>query len=845
MFFYHIVEGDFLFISNQKIIIDSAIERLFVDKCRALLIKGKSGVGKSYVLKEVEKVVLQKHNTQVFYISGDKYFSNRKYYPFLAFMKAIYADDNSKLMKDIIESELKTAIPTAIKTVPAVGDLLSVITDVGLSSKQKLFDTRQQIYTSDEIQFLMKLEYVTQGKNALFFLEDIQYWDLESLKFLSLLLTIDKHDVTLEKALFIATYKTEGGSTRESAQILNDIIKQLAGSSLTVNPIRHSEYGEVLYNFGLKSRLLNETVDAIFSITNGHLQMTRDIIQSANDHINDPEIFLKIIEEQDVQKIIEDRLLAYGATGAMIDEMLKFGSLFGQSFSVYEIQSILVKEEAEVRHLVNQANNLYLINKTSNGASFVHEVIREIFKKKTDEKQYKYYKSFSEALKLLRPSDFLDRAESLLKAGSYNEAAVLYVLDYLKKARLQDSVLVSDNIFDFFVNNSDHRDYYSSMASAYDFYYRLEYDACIDELNSINDIFDSVLIAEKYYLMSITYSKYFDADSRNKAIEVLLPYCDKSNLNNETEIWQRIMSALMIAYVHNNKVAEAKKIERALMYDLSIQAKYDINAAAKLNIIRRKSSSIHTPNIACKFIAKSIAFFGPKDNLINDYPFDVKEYYMALTNYAANSLCSGNYMDGYIKAGEALRLPASNKRITFERIFMPFNNYVISGLMAKKITLPNAYSYLEKISDMRNVKDVDKIIIDVNLAILNALLGNMDSSLTILSIQKTKIDANRSVEFFYKNLVYSNYIALLYLHNRYSGIHKEAEGFLTEILKTENPYWIKRATALLNTIKSEFHAKNSIDWFDNALSLNNENSSIWHFYSRGFLFGELEYWSES
>jgi hypothetical protein len=81
--------------------------------------------------------------------------------------------------------------------------------------------------------------------------------------------------------------------------------------------------------------------------------------------------------------------------------------------------------------------------------------------------------------------------------------------------------------------------------------------------------------------------------------------------------------------------------------------------------------------------------------------------------------------------------------------------------------------------------------------------------------------------------------------NKLDNIYDEAGKFHKELLITENPYWIKRALLFNDIVATGFTPKSSLDWFNNAFQSTDSTSQISHFYTRGFLFGEMEYWSES
>jgi len=829
-----------MLISNQEYALNTILEKLSNPNDRFCLLKGDSGTGKTFVIQLVANF-FSKKNFFIYSLYGDRYSWNRDFYPFKNFFASQFSE-RKKYLKMVIPNTSSNFATDAIKSIPVVGELISALTREGINLKNKITNMKHSIFNEEERDILQKLEYLEDAKESLFIIEDLQYWDTPSINFIyQLVKNIDTCDFMPKSKFLISINSSYDISNMDSTKKLFEFFFT---RQITLNTVSRDEFTSVFKIFIANLKPSEHLIDAIYSLCKGHLQLAKELAITIDGHNEDDLSY--ILEKDKVKQFIEERLYALGAEGKTIDEMLKYASIFGISFKYREIQYVLNVNEIKVRQMIKQANQLYLVNSTNEGAIFVHEIIRELFLKKTEIDIIGYYGAYSDAIKILYPGNYLLRGESLLKAGLLQDAGEMFLLQKIKNVRTGKSVAILAEKYISIVDSLGIHDYENNIIKAYKFYALEEYDKCLICLESIEDINRPSLLAEKYYLMSISYSKYIDNENRKNAIDCLLPYID--SITYEFEIWQRLCSALLIAYIHSNMIDSAKEIEKKLMYELSKRIDYDIDSLIDLNILRRKSSSIHFPKTALQFIKKSVEFFGPRNFDTNGlHPFDIKEYYMSLTNYVAMSLVSGNFIDGYQKSLALINLPNRHKDIHFQRLQIPMNNYILISYFSNQLSLNQSLHHMQELAKNKDMQDVDKMVIETNLAIFLALSEEIDASKEILTKLKNKIEQHQFLESFYYNLIQSNYASLIYLLNE----REEALKIIQDLSKytkkycINDGYTIKRTSAIYQTMSNNISYSNALSWFNDAIAIYPENDSSWKYFGKGFIFGELEFWSDS
>lgn len=801
------------------------------------MIGGVSGTGKSFLLSCIESK--NKNTATIYKLEGDYYLRSRDFYPFLKFINSMYLNDKTIVQKKIIEDGVKNTTNELGSLSPLGNDFLSAcITELSTINKKKR-ELYNFIFDKEELDILFPLEYFCKKeKNIIFLIDDLQYWDKKSLRLLYTLIQQQGNEyVFLRNSQFVGAINIDYPNYEEE---LNGIINLAGKQVYDLDVADKNNYKVILKQLGLAITLNDDLVEALYSITGGNLQLSSDIVLLLNDETEVENTIRKIISDKNLGHLLIERLSKISENGVMVNETLKYASLFGSSFYYHDLENVLEKDESYIRNLIETAQSFCLVNGASNGASFIHELIREAYKNETKENKIKYYTGYAKCLKMLYPGNYKERAESLKDAGEYEKASLVYILEFLKQLRINNSCsqdLYKELDLPYYLS-----DYVLSMERAYNFFYSDRYDNCLLELESIEDIVPSILLAEKYYLMSITLSKWLDTTSRKRAVKCIEPFLVMSIIDDEIEVWERIVSAYIIACVHNNDCDKAREYESKLQSSIGRRINFDIDASYKLNIIRRKASSLYPPQQAFIWTKKSKNFFAPKEK--ESLPLDPIEYYMSLNNYLATSLMAGKFNLVTEETAELISLPQKIKYLKFPRFEMPLNNAILIFYLNHKITVDEARERFQQIIDTYNVEDSTGVIIKVNSAIFYGLSGDFSEALKILETLYDKIKFIENLEFYYKYLVEVNLRVLQYLNGDKESI--ETLGNIQKECATKGEEYLEAHVKCVIDFTKQEEKISPLSWYHTEMvNSKMKHDDCWKYYGHKYLFGELEFWSES
>ena len=825
------------FVSNQDCIYASLENDL---RCgsKFSIVKGVSGCGKTYLINSLCDQIPDK---QFYKLSGDGCIRTRPYYPFRNLLNEVYTKNQQVLNRRLRHDAVLNTINQAGSISPLGSDALSAcITELFGAAKKKR-ELKNIAFHRDEIELLFSLEYFCGGsKTTVFLADDLQYWDDSSLQLLyNLIKRQNEPGIFLKNALFVATINT----TIQSSDIaLHGLEKEAEQRVYLLHGIKLSEYRAVMDAMGCKVQLPDELISTLYSVTGGNLQLTADIVFLLHKNADIEDTIRRIISKQNLGKLVVERLNRSVSDGFLVNDALKFGALFGNSFYYHDLEPALDLQESRIRALIKTAQEYSLVKGMSTGATFIHELIRETYQKEADYNKSKYYMGFSNCLKLLYPGNYAARAESLFTAGQYEDARNVYLLHMIKELRSHKTICGIT-----WPNNLPMRlqDYINAMKSAYRAFDEEKYRLCLEKLEEIEDIYPTPLMAEKYYLMSLTLSKWLDYRSRVRAKVCLEPYLDLEYLDSETELWERILSSYIVACVHNNNVDLAQKFETVLYDSIKARIDFDIEASFRLNTLRRKASGLHPPEVAFSMVRKSKDFFAPRGNIESDgSPLDPVEYYMSLNNYIATALMAGKATQILQDVEILVKLPVKYHYLKFPRYEMPLNNAVLVAFLNGAITAMEAEQTLR-----RDVENTTAVIVRVNIAIFTALRGNFDCAkeyLEALSQETSKIE---NLEYYYLYLVQVNLAAVLYASEQKEKAIQILNILLGNPIFSFDEFLEGHACALLVDCRTG-QLDDKKQWYQQALRIPESLEKTtwgdsWIYYGKKFLFGELEFWSES
>ena len=830
------------FVSNQSFIY-TAIGSALDHEAKLSIIKGKSGSGKTYLLESLKD---QLSNNRFYELSGDRYSQTRPYYPFKNLLNEVYANNQKALRKKLRHEAIQNTLTQVGSISPLGGDALSASITELLGTEKKKRQLQNFAFQQDDLELLFPLDYFCgETKSTVFLSDDLQYWDENSLQ---LLYTLVKQQGAsksfLKNALFVATINT---TIPPPSTILQGLEDEAGKYVFQLEHIERSAYPAVLDAMGCSVQLPDELISALYSITGGNLQLTADVVLLLHNSSDIENTMRQIISKQNLGRLVVDRLNQSGNDGTLVNDALKFGSLFGNSFYYHYLEPALELQESKIRALIGTAQDYALVKGTPTKATFIHELIREAYQKEADDDKVRYYIRFANCLKLLYPGDYAARAESLFTAGQYEDARNVYLLSIIKELRshkLPGRVSLPNDL------PVRIQDYIIAIKSAYLAFNMGAYRQCLEELERIEDMYSTPLLAEKYYLMSVTLSKWLDNRSRMRSKLCLEPYLNLEHLDAEREVWERILSAYIVACVHNNDIELARKYESRLKNSILKRIDFDLEAPFRLNTLRRKASSLHSPASSFIQVGKSKDFFAPRSDIENGGgPLDPVEYYMSLNNYIAVALMAGKASKVFRDAEILIKLPLQYQYLKFPRYEMPLNNAVLTAFLNGAVTAGGAEKSLQNVLSHCEAEDTTDAIIRVNLAVFAALQSDFIRAKEYLETLARETSTIENLEYYYLYLVQVNLASVLFALNRPDHAIQLLEELSEAPMFSADEFLKEHACALLADCRARRHGGGT-GWYQTPLSVPNSLNNMvgkeaWNYYGHKYLFGELEFWSES
>lgn len=819
--------------SQQKDIAENIKKDIDEGKTK-FVIRGVSGCGKSYVSAYIIEYLNKSLKKPVFiHLQGDEQCINREYYPFSYGLRKL-ADKYTK------NKIIKKTIPKAFDFSPLGGDFLGYISEIivnKLSSKELFLN---QLFNDVELDIVLTLKKLANNASLIIYLDNLHWWDEKSLTLLYLLL---EHSQTyipgLENATFICNITDDQFSsfTHKIEQLINTFdfisyqfieisIEEYVSFIKCLNPtkIENSRWYEFLYK-----------------ITGGHLEVTKKAIL-----YEDGTLFDEIDEDSPnsgyiyLNRLIERRLENFGATGEQIDEVLQFASLLGMSFTLYELEHILNSDSYSIKSIIEKAQNICLIDSQSKQYQFSHEIIHELFERKTLNNKYYYYPKIIECFKQLYPTNYTLRIRYLLIAGEIKEIEKLYVLDVIQQ--IQKTGTYTSNTQIEILLSDDYKNFLFTIKKGIQNYQNSQY---IQAANTIKntDIYNFDLCAVRDMLLAQCYTKILDEEKRMEAVELLSAYSDAQNKFKEKHLWLTCMLSLLDANIHIGCREDSRKLAKRLS---SFCAEFTENCEwyrYQLNILRRKSMAIFELEISKLQLEKSIHFF-EKNNSAGflKYPID---YYITLVNYASVLICCGDFKKAHSTNQAALELQHKYSELKFPRSEILINNFFMSGILCGEITIDTAIKNMKSLLKNLDIT-ADIYFLKSNLGIYYIMQGDLIRAQELLEPIHTEASNKKIREYSYYYHAETNLAIIFILKKDWEKaemILKSLDDMVPEIHYSS---FYKKRHELLKKIVTDKEEYEQEDFAD-ALFVHvpQYQTPAWRYFGIAYSFNTLEHWGES
>lgn len=826
-------------LTGQSSLLSRIVEKLNKRERVRGLLEGPPGSGKSWLLEQLLSQWEQQHDKGLL-LPGDRAFSDRGYAPWFSGLSRA---------EDRLESKrlIHRAVSEAGKTIPTVGNLVTFALGILLDSKEKQQRSKTLHLNNEEHEILFRLQSIAGNNPLLVIADDMQYWDHESLRFILIILSsqLDHAYPFLSRTHIIAA--TTHGSVPRDADLWSQLIREFSRNEWHLEYVTEEKLEGILSAFGLKSDISKEQMGLIYSVAGGHLELLRQLVDYyvGNQLENEPEVGFWACPGLDIytflHRLIKERLNSLGMEGQKTLEVLTAASVIGRSFTNLEINCIT----GAISHLADSletAEKMRFLERERNDIRFSHEALRDALLKATNNKAPEYHVTFAKCLSILRPSDYLTRAEHLLLGRQHDLAAQLYFIGMLRMLRECEPIKG-----DFRQRVSVMMDQFgygklcSHLLDAYDLYYKHHYTDAAALLDRIELIYPEVLLAERDYLLALCKLKRFNSLENDKVEQILEPW-DRLR-DHEQDLWCRIQMTRLAVCTRNGNYDQARAIERNLGDYYNKLRRSDPSAETAINILRRKSATLYGAEIAAERCRSAVAYFGAGSEGI--LPRSPVQYYMGLCNLSGNLLVIGEFIEATQTAERAANFWQKCRDLAIPRLEVAINNLLISSVLSGVLNAKDAERTMKEI-DFDSPESPDRYLLANNLIIFTALTGNLEGALKQAERTFASLGSNTSDDSYYRYFIGTNLAGILHL----VGATQKATTLWRqlhppEIPQADMPFLNARHSGQQKAFKSV--KKGDIEGWDHFLSRQGTLSlgRPWIFYGRGFLFSDIQFWSES
>lgn len=811
----------------QANFIEKLTDRIY-EGSHSILVKGKSGSGKSFTLKRL-KDELCKKQYRIIIFDGDYQYDDREYYPF---KKALFSEDDST--KELITG----CVVEASKEIPVAGNIISYIIK---SFVDKKTTTHNLLLNSEEQNILAKLRQILKNEHIVFIFDNIHWWDRRSLQLLKLLLS-NKQILNAEELIdFTTIFSITTNQTPLHADILKDIIDEAKYEEMLFPTINLIEFKNTLFKMTLQN-FTDTQIKLLFNLVNGHLQVLFEVVNEINNRNFDFDTTYEN-NRQYLSSVLEKRLKEYGADSTQILKTLEYASIIGITFSIYELRNTTKSTENEIKKIISETSKLAITEHTEkiDYIKFAHDIIREIFKTKVEKYHTEYYNSLALCIKEIRPDQYLRRARYYIKCLDTENAVILYMLEAVKQMRLYGKVL--NTTFEEMnpILNSLQKEYLKLMQEAYSLYSRKKYKEANSKLDLILDIFPIELLAERDILKIRCFSKTMVSNEIQIIINKANDTRRSNTFNDEKDIWERYSQAVMIAFAHLGEITLARDVEEDIFRSLSARINYDDTATKRLNIIKRVANSIHNIEFSAVFVKDAFDYFGNGLSGIRD----IKQYYICLGNYTTILLNQGDFEAAYNIALQGFVIEKNNSDIEFPRIQLLRNNYILAGYLSGNLNEDTCiYLYEEMLLEIPLISE--RLFYNSNLSIFWALKDNPQKAFDILYNEALQHYDTEEKEGLYQYRVITNTAIYQHLLGKTDLAIQQLKSIRGLTKRLINGSYFSKKNDLLIQLMENDAAVSGKEWLKKLFSIQPTYQGLpWKYFGLGYAFMAVCNWDMS
>ena len=735
-------------------------------------------------------------------------------YPFLPFAQAA-----NRVLKR--KQASKPLLPSIVKDITQSDTAAAIVEDI---VNERHFSAALNQY---ETELLVQLECATSKGIPVFSFCGYPFFDSASQNLAALLASglLNDDFPFLKNAKFLFLCETEDPS------VAFQRIKQMEHTDIYLSDPQQGDMEEILAEISPKLRLLPEDREKLFYLSGGRLSvidiLSRYLASKGQTSIDGS-------AQEVVDATLTDRISHMGELGTTLESVLEFAANIGSTFYIPLLKQVVDATTCDLA--LRKSDQEFFTKCGQDSGKFVCHEIWDFFYACPDENRKREIAyALERAIYYFDPYDYLTRAHYSEQAGNIRDACELYFFAY--NSIIQEGLAPEadlENRITALSMQCGLQSYWDSLLQVYRAMDSLDYKSCVEILDNMDSSLTTRLLLLKEYLTGLCLHRLGNTLDHQRESMLSIQAATKYACNIEEGIWCDCQMMLLSLLVNSNgDIYAARRICKELRYYYT-QKNYAPFAQKGLYALKRKWSALYSVEIAAQKTEDSVSYF--RNGL---YP---SQYLMALNNHAANLIVLGDFAEAMKYLNEAIGALKKFQLVRVNRMYL-LNNYCLCAVLSEALSPADAYKKLLPIMDQREFGDW-AIIFRLNCAIYMALAGEIDQAEENLrTLEKVSLELCDDYYLFY---VYANLAAVLYLQGR----RTEAVSLLREnCLKppllfkaTEKMYMEERSKRWISTMESvEIKDPKT---FDTYLLDRHPPKTQWAFVGRGFLYSDIQFWSE-
>lgn len=798
------------------------------------LLEGPPGVGKSWLAKEIGGLWEAGGGSAVV-AEGDLLKSDVSYFPLGMAMGGLPSAWRSV-------GPAIAGIAKAGETLIGTAGILTATIEALAKARRNRRRSPSMLLTDIERDILHELQRLARKRPVLLIADNLHWWDAQSLELLSRF-----QDPRLVSAFpfltdlrILAVQTTEPYQSIANPRAHDALLEPRTTRCFKLGRIAREGFGEVLVALGSPEELSQEVIDAVYSLSGGHLALAkRCAVRLAQ---GEEELFIGAADSEEfLQRLLTERVKSLGSVGAEAVQMLQVAAVMGLTFRRDEVACVTDADGFETSRLLRYCRDEDLLELSDDLGRFVHDFYRQHFLSLGAVGKTGIHEKLSDCLRLLRPGEYDLRCINAINAERPREAAALGALAAMQTEREgRDREQLPAAILKI-IEEGGLDAALEGMIAAHRHLTHYRFVDCLTSLDSLPRDLPKSLLAESDYIRAMSLMSTRSEEDRASGRGTLEAWSGYEN--EEPELGVRIMQLLLYAYTHLEDKEQGWALEGRIRQLLIDRTAFDLAAKDALYTLDRCAGGLYQADVALVRNREAVRHFGPDDEeAVIRRPV---EFYRCLVNLGASLTGTAQYEEAR-QAGENVeRLIEQFPAGSFPRTDYPRMNRVLSEYRGGRLTPAEACQRQQQIAS--EATDADPFYGENALAVYLTLDGNSEAALEIFELLEMKLARRSAPEPSMTYLIRSNMACARFQIDPKAALAEwiDLSDLVTQISYPSRPIYIRRH-ALLEEVIAEGKPSGAVALDEVLLArFPDEFGPLWKSFGRGFTIPAIEFWREN